>query len=176
MPPRGGSSSVAGATREEALGRRLDRHASPSVRILHDRLITRTRANVDHIVNCPAGGVLVVDAKQSKGRPHLRVEGGFGQRTEKLMVGSRDCSKLVDGVLKQVDLVRSALGDEAVQVCGYLCFVAADWPLLGGSFATRVVIALWPKKLDGVITQPGLLTEDESRGLRLRRAKAFPVA
>ena len=70
-------------------------------------------------------------------------------RTEKLMVGSRDGSKLVDGVLKQVDLVRSALADASVEVRGYLCFVAADWPLFGGSFATRGVTALWPKKLAG---------------------------
>jgi hypothetical protein len=146
------------------------------VRVLHDRRIPRTRANIDHIVICPAG-VLVVDVKQYKGRPHLRVEGGFFvPRTEKLVVGSRDGSKLVDGVLKQVDLVRSALGDEAVPVRGYLCFVAADWPLFGGSFATRGVTVLWPKKLAGVITEAGPLTEDVIRGLHGRLAKAFLVA
>ncbi len=59
---------------------------------------------------------------------------------------------------------------------GYLCFVAADWPLFGGSFATRGVTALWPKKLAGVIAEPGPLTEDGIRGLHERLAKTFPVA
>ena len=142
-----------GATGEETLGRRLDELASSSVRVLHDRRIPRTRANIDHIVICPAG-VVVVDAKQYKGRPHRRVEGGlFVPRTERLMVGSRDGSKLVDGVL-----------------------VAADWPLFGGAFTTRGVTALWPKKLAGVIAEPGRLTETEIRGLHAQLAKAFPVA
>ncbi len=165
-----------GANGEEALGGRLDSLAGPLVRVLHDRRIPRTRANVDHIVICPTG-VFVVDAKQYKGRPHLRVEGGFFvPRTEKLMVGSRDGNKLVDGVLKQVDLVRTAVNDEAVPVRGFLCFVAADWPLFGGSFATRGVSALWPKKLAGVIEEPGRLAEDEIRALHQRLAKAFPIA
>ena len=38
--------------------------------------------------------------------------GLFRPRTETLVVGSRNCTKLVDGVLKQVDLVRDALEDE----------------------------------------------------------------
>jgi hypothetical protein len=174
--PQSTKAWAVGANGEEALGRRLDSLAGPRVRVLHDRRIPRTRANIDHIVVCPAG-VLVVDAKQYKGRPHLRVEGGFFvQRTEKLMVGSRDCSKLVDGVLKQVDLVATAVSDETVQVRGYLCFVAADWPLLGGSFATRGVTTLWPKKLDSVIAEPGRLGEDEVGGIHERLARAFPIA
>ncbi|MEP6631570.1 MAG: nuclease-related domain-containing protein [Lapillicoccus sp.] len=165
-----------GANGEETLGRRLDGLASPSVQVLHDRRIPRSRANIDHIVLCPAG-VLVVDAKQYKGRPHLRVEGGlFAPRTEKLMVGSRDGNKLVDGVLKQVDLVRAAINEESVEVRGYLCFVAADWPLFGGSFATRGVTALWPKRLAGVVAAPGPLTEDAIQRLHSRLAKTFPVA
>jgi hypothetical protein len=120
---------------------------------------------------------LVVDAKRYEGRPHLRVDGGFFvQRTEKLIVGSRECNQLVDGVLKQVDLVRTAVSDEAVQVRGFLCFVAADWPLLSGSFATRGVTALWPKKLAGVTAEPGRLAEEEIRALHERLARAFPIA
>ena len=146
------------------------------MRLLHDRRIPRTRANIDHVVICP-GGVYVIDAKQYKGRPHLRVDGGiFTERIEKLMVGSRDCSKLVDGVLKQVDLVRAALVDELVPVRGFLCFVAAEWPLFGGSFATRGVTALWPRRLAGLIAAPGELTGDDIVMMHARLAKAFPAA
>jgi hypothetical protein len=61
-------------------------------------------------------------------------------------VGSRDCTKLVDAVLKQVELVRGQVADE-VPVQRILCFVEADWPLIGGDFTIRGVQALWPKKL-----------------------------
>jgi len=165
-----------GAQGEEALGRRLDGLAGSSVRVLHDRRIPKTRANIDHLVCCPAG-VFVVDAKRYAGRPQLRVEGGFfRERTEKLVVGSRDCSRLVDGVRKQVELVRDALDDEAVPVRGFLCFVAADWPLFGGSFTTRGITALWPKKLATVIAEPGALEPDRVASIHRRLAQAFPTA
>ena len=49
-------------------------------------------------------------------------------------------------MLKQIDIVRGVIGDQ-VAVQGVLCFVEADWPLLGGSFTTRGVEVMWPKKL-----------------------------
>lgn len=52
---------------------------------------------------------------------------------------------MVDGVLKQVDLVREVVGD--LPVMGALCFVEADWPLVGGSFISRGVHVFWPKRL-----------------------------
>ena len=65
---------------------------------------------------------------------------------EKLLVGSRNCTPVVDGVIKQVAIVRDHVQD-TVPIHGVLCFVEADWPLIGGSFTTRGVEALWPKKL-----------------------------
>jgi hypothetical protein len=146
------------------------------VQVLHDRRIPKTRANIDHVVVCPTG-VLVIDAKRYAGRPRLRIDGGFlSERTERLMVGSRDCTKLVDGVLHQVELVRATLGDDSVRVRGFLCFVAADWPLIGGSFTTRGVSALWPRKLAAVISAPGSMTEDDIADVHDRLAKDFPMA
>ena len=88
----------------------------------------------------------MIDAKRYKGRPELKIEGGLLRpRVEKVLVGRRDCTKLVDGVLKQIDLVREVVGD--LPVTGALCFVEADWPLIGGAFTTRGVHALWPKRL-----------------------------
>ena len=131
--------------------------------MLHDRRIPGSRANIDHLAVTPTG-VYVIDAKKYRGRPHLKVEGGLLRpRVEKLLVGTRNCTTLVDGVIKQVDIVRDQL-DDAVPVHGVLCFVEADWPLIGGSFATRGVEALWPKKLypklqsDGPIEETTILT------------------
>ena len=99
---------------EQVVGARLDRLTGDGLAVLHDRRIPRNRANIDHVVVSRAG-VFVVDAKKYKGRPALRVEGGlFRPRAETLVVGGRNCSKLVDGVLKQVDLVRAALDDPAL--------------------------------------------------------------
>lgn len=141
-----------GAVGEERLGARLDALASDEVVVLHDRRIPGSRANIDHIVVTRAG-IWVVDAKRYKGRrPELRIEGGILRpRTEKLLVGRRDCTKLVDGVLSQVELVREHVGQ--VPVTGALCFVDADWPLIGGSFTTRGVEVLWPRRLTRLLSE-----------------------
>lgn len=100
-------------------------------------------------------GVYVIDAKKYQGRPHLKIEGGLLRpRVEKLLVGTRDCTKVVDGVLKQVDVVSRVIGDD-LTVTGVLCFVEADWPLFGGSFITRGVETLWPKKLFAKLNADG---------------------
>lgn len=135
-----------GALGEERLGNRLNELSSGRLRVLHDRRIPGSRANIDHLA-VTATGVYVIDAKKYAGRPRLKIEGGlFRPRSEKLFVGERDCTKLVDGVLKQVGVVDGAINAGA-PVHGVLCFVEADWPLLGGSFTTRGVEVLWPKKL-----------------------------
>lgn len=165
-----------GAIGEERLGARLDKLVEAGVAVLHDRRIPGTRANIDHIL-VASSGVWVVDAKRYKGRPTLRVEGGILRpRVEHLMVGRRDCTKLVDGVRKQVDLVRGALSREgiAAPVTGALAFVDADWPMIGGSFSTRGVHVLWPKRLQKLLVAPGEL-EDVARIHQLL-ATRFPPA
>ena len=134
-----------GAIGEERLGARLDSLATDGIAVLHDRRIPGSKANIDHIAITPAE-IWVIDAKRYTGRPELKTEGGIIRpRTEKLLVGGRDCTKLIDGVLKQVDAVRDLV--PGVPVAGALCFIEADWPLIGGSFSTRGVHILWPKRL-----------------------------
>lgn len=140
-----------GAVGEERLGARLDSLASEAIAVLHDRRIPGTKANIDHIA-VTAAGIWVIDAKRYKGRPELKVEGGILRpKIEKVLVGRRDCTKLVDGVLKQVELVRDVVGD--VPVLGALCFVEADWPLIGGAFTSRGVQVLWPKRLAKLLVE-----------------------
>lgn len=136
-----------GALGEERLGHRLNELTSDFLRLLHDRRIPGSRANIDHLA-VTRTGVYVIDAKRYVGkRPSLRVEGGvLRTRVERLMVGSRDRTTLVDGVLKQVHLVRFLVSED-VPVTGVLCFVESDRPLIGGAFTTRGVDVLWPKKL-----------------------------
>jgi len=164
-----------GALGEERLGKGLDRLSSDTLRLLHDRRIPRSMANIDHLA-VTAGGVYVIDAKRYQGRPHLKTEGGlFRPRVERLLVGSRDCTKLVDGVLKQVDVVRGLLDDD-VPVHGVLCFVEADWPLIGGTFTTRGVQALWPKKLYPKLQSEGPFTADTVAEIHRKLAHALREA
>lgn len=164
-----------GAVGEERLGRGLDRLSSDTLRLLHDRRIPRSTANIDHLA-VTVSGVYVIDAKKYRGRPHLKVEGGlFRPRVERLLVGSRDCTKLVDGVLKQVDVVRGLLDDD-VPVHGVLCFVEADWPLIGGSFTTRGVQAMWPKKLCPTLQAEGPIAADTVAEMHRKLARALRAA
>lgn len=140
-----------GAIGEERLGSRLDSLATDDIAVLHDRRIPGSKANIDHIA-ITRKGIWVIDAKRYKGRPELKIEGGILRpRVEKLLVGRRDCTKLLDGVLKQVGVVRDLVGD--VPVTGALCFVEADWPLIGGAFAAGGIHVLWPKRLAKVIAE-----------------------
>ena len=166
-----------GAHGEEVFAASLDRLAGQGLYFLHDRRIPPTRANIDHIVIAPTG-VYVIDAKNYTGRAQLRVTGGiFSPRIEKLMVGRRDCTKLVAGVHKQVDrvselLTRDSIGQD-VPVRGMLCFVEGDWPVLGGSFTIDGLDVLWPKKARKIITASGALGDDRLRVLHRHLAAEF---
>lgn len=165
-----------GAEGERMLSEMLASVAGESLRVLNDRRLPRTTANIDHLVVCPSG-VFVVDAKRYRNaRPELRVERGlFRPRTELLYVGGRDRTALVDGMGRQVALVAAVLADEpAVPVQGVLCFVDADWPVFGGSFTINDVAVMWPKKLKAALTNPGPLGAKQIADLQWRLHEAFP--
>ena len=164
-----------GALGEELMAQRLA-ELPDSFRVLHDRRIPGSRANIDHVVVGPTG-VWVIDAKRYKDqRPALEVQGGFIRpRVERLRVGGRDRTKLVDGVQSQVRRVSTALDASAPPVTGALCFLEADWPLIGGSFTVDGVHVLWPKLLIKRITEaPTQL--DDVEAVHQRIGQLFPRA
>ncbi|WP_416954430.1 nuclease-related domain-containing protein [Nocardioides sp. T5] len=164
-----------GAIGEERLAGRLNSLQSNTCRILHDRRIPGGRANIDHLAVTPTG-VHVIDAKRYSGRPQLRIEGGLLRpRVERLIVGRRDCTKLVDGVLNQVEVVRAVVGDQ-IPVHGVLCFVDADWPLIGGAFTTRNIQVLWPKRLQSALGSLGALDAHAIERAHRELARALPSA
>lgn len=164
-----------GAAGEERLGARLNELSTDTLRVLHDRRIPGSRANIDHLAITPTG-VWVVDAKKYKGRPELRIEGGILRpRREKVVVGGRDQTKLVAGMHKQVDVVAGVVGPD-VPVHGVLCFVEADWPLVGGAFTTQGVQLLWPKKLYPKLQEPGPLDVAAISALHACLASGLPSA
>jgi len=95
-----------GASGEEALAHALTKVSG--VIVLHDRRVPGTKGNIDHIVIAP-GGVFVVDAKNYTGRVELRDLGGFFRHDWRLYIGSRDQSKLADGMGWQISAVKRAI-------------------------------------------------------------------
>ena len=75
--------------------------------VLHDRRIPRTRANIDHIAITRSGTVWAIDAKNYSGKVQRIDEGGWFSSDLRLYVGRHDCTKLVHGMAKQVDALRS---------------------------------------------------------------------
>ncbi len=173
--PQSTTSWETGAVGEERVGAQLNEMAGDHLRVLHDRRVPNSRANIDHIV-VTRTGIHVVDPKRYAGRPRLRVEGGLIKaRVEKLVVGTRDRTTLVDGALRQVELVRTIVG-APVPVRGVLCFVDADWPLIGGSFTTQGIDVLWPKKLYQQLEVAGPLDAATIQRVHEQVARALPPA
>lgn len=170
-----------GAKGEEMLAASLNKLFDQHVLVLHDRRIPKSKANIDHIAVTPTG-VYVIDAKRYRDkRPHLRVDGGlFRPRTETLIVGTRDCTKLVAGVHWQVEKVRdvlaSRLGEHELPVRGVLCFLDADWPLIGGSFSIQDVDVVWPRKARELLTRPGPVSMEFVSVWHQHLAENFPPA
>src|SRR4051794_1041459 len=95
----------------------------------------------DHLV-VTAGGVWVVDAKNYSGLVERRDLGGWRTVDNRLFVGERDRTKLVDGLDWQVAAVQAALdkaGVGDVPVRPAVCFTRADWGWFGKPFQLRGV-------------------------------------
>jgi hypothetical protein len=120
-----------GARGEEKLAKALE--GIDGLRVLHDRRVPGSRANIDHIIIAPAG-VFVIDAKNYRGRIEIRNRGWFLRPDLRLYVGRRDCSDLATGLGWQVEAVTAALTAAGVDplppVTPVLCFVDGDWPLI----------------------------------------------
>ncbi len=145
----------------------------PSI-ILHDRRMPRGRGNIDHLAIAPAG-VFVIDAKNINGK--VRVANPlFG--AVRLLVAGRDRTKLIDGLDRQVSVVRDALtanGHSDVPVQGVLCFTAADLPLLG-TLKIRRHLLLYRKALAKRINKKGPLQPATIDVLAHTLAAALPPA
>lgn len=128
------------------------------VEVLHDRLVPGSRANIDHIAIGPSG-VFVIDAKKYTGQVEARDVGGLFRTDVRLYVNKRDRTKLVDGVLRQVEVVRHALGADLadVEVQGVLCFVGCEWGWIRRTKRVNGVTALWPASLPDHVSVAGSL-------------------
>jgi len=166
---------LVGSEGERRLARSLEARVGDSAVLLHDRRIPRSRANIDHLA-VAASGVWVVDAKAYAGRVERRDKGGLFNVDDRLYVGGRDRTRLVDGMARQVDAVRGALAGLDAPVRAALCFVDADWGLFARPFRLRDVVVASGARLAELIGEPGPLTHARVLEVADRLAAALPPA
>jgi hypothetical protein len=159
---------------EDKFRERLDTLAENGVLALHNRQAPGRPITFDHIVIGPSG-VHVIAAERYRGRPRRHVQGGLLRaKTEKLLMGGRDWTKLVDDVRAQVQAVERALAAYGeIETRGLICFVDADGPLLGGAITVAEVELLWPRKAVERTTRGGALSPDGIAGIATTLATHF---
>ncbi len=170
-----------GARGERAVAAKLEELTGRYVAALHDRAPVRpdgraSRANIDHLV-VSATGVWVVDAKTHQGRLEVRRSGGvFSPRVEKLYIGGRDKTSLLDRLAKQVHAVREVLQqvDAAVAVQGALCFVGTELPWFDESI--QGVPLVGRRGLAKLLKRPDDLGPEDREAVVAFLASRFPAA
>ena len=143
-----------GAVGEEEFGRRLSGVASERLKVLHDRKVPRSAANIDHLA-VTGEAVWVLDAKRYKGKVETRGHGVFSRRPPELYVNGRNQTKLIEGVQRQVAVVRSVLAPLAEElgvggippVWAGLVFIHAEFGLFTSPFEVDGVWVGWGKAI-----------------------------
>lgn len=104
------------------------------------------------------------------------LSGGLLRGHPELYVGSRNCQKLVQGMHKQVDVVREIVGPET-PVHGTLCFIEADWGggLLQKDFSVNGVLVTYRRRLRPRLEEDGPLDEQTIARLAGELASALPA-
>jgi hypothetical protein len=167
-----------GAVGETEIGKRLTALTEEGCHVLHDRRIPGSRANIDHIV-VSASGVYLVDAKNFTGMVTVEKHGGWrGPQTRMLKVGGRDCTKLVEGMHKQRDIVSTILAaaDLDVPVIDVLAFWRAEWPLFARDMVCDGVNVESPRSATKLIIREGPLTSQTTRQVAEALRERLPAA
>ena len=143
-----------GAVGEEAFGRALSSMASASLKVIRDRKLPQSSANIDHLA-VTASGVWVLDSKRYKGaKVETRGNGLFSRRPPDLYVGGRNKTKLVEGVHRQVEVVRGLLdayGEDHrladIPVRGGLVFIDAEFGFFASPLSVDGIWVGWGKAI-----------------------------
>jgi hypothetical protein len=165
---------------EVRAAKRLERHLGGlGVLLMHDRRIPGSRANIDHIAAGP-GGVTVIDSKNYKGTVRVERRGGlFSARRTELRVGGRDRSKLVEGVLWQIEHVKAALCDAGMHeigVEGALCFVNGEELPLFRHLSMSGVTIDGTRHVAKVAARPGTLSGERVEATYRELVERLPPA
>lgn len=168
---------------ERAVAAKLDALIGEHVAALHDRRLRRSdgslsKANIDHLAVTPSG-VWVIDAKTHQGSLEVRRnEGLFSPRVEALYINGRDQTRLVHGLVKQVDAVRRELSavEASIAVHGALCFVGTELPWFGSSSSMAGVPLVGRRGLAKLLLRPGDVETADREAVAAFLDQRFPPA
>lgn len=122
----------------------------------------------------------VIDAKYLTGEIRIRRYGGvFSERIERLFIGGRDRTKLIEGVERQLDVVRTALdamGYEGAGLAGALCLADGRGLPWFSRLEMRGVLIEAPRRVAALASREGLLDRDAIQVLAAALANRFPSA
>jgi hypothetical protein len=121
-------------------------------------------------------GVFVIDAKRYRGKVGA-VDRGF--QGERLFVNGRDRTKIVDGLDRQLKVVREALreiGQDEVPVLGVLCFVKRNFVVGEGKQTVRGHLLVRPRPLARRLRAQGPLAPDVIEAVARALAEVLPSA
>lgn len=168
-----------GAAGEARTAARLAKHlAGSGVGLLHDRRIPgHGHANIDHLAVGP-GGITVIDTKTHRGRIRVeRVGGLFSRRRQVLLINGRNRTNLVDGIERQIELVRGAVVHPNLpEVRGALCFPDAEGLPLLHHLSVRQIVIDGRKPIARVAARPGTLTPGDVDAITDELGRLFPPA
>jgi hypothetical protein len=136
--------------------------------------VPKTRGNIDHLV-IAASGVWVIDAKNYTGLVQQRDVGGLFKVDNRLYVGRRDCTKLVERMDWQVKVVLKALEQQEVPVSSAVCFTDAEWKLFAKPFTLKGVFVSGPNALARKIAETDLLSVEVIHSIALQLSTKLPA-
>jgi len=156
----------AGAKGEIGAGLELEKLAPLyGFKVIHDRLIPGSKANIDHIA-ITRSGIFVIDAKNYSGKIRIVDQAGFLETPNpNLYVGGRNCTNLVSKMHYQIDIVQRVLRNQSIEmpVRGVLAFYKGDWELLSSIFPQEVIqgVLINNKGIEKILNREGSFTFEE---------------
>ena len=147
---------------------------------LHDRRVPGRRSNIDHIAVAPSG-VYVIDAKRYKGKIEVR-KPLFGDAV--LVIAGRKKTKLVEGLVRQVEAVKKALAivEQDVPVSGCFCFLNPPGQAGGSGLPLFRTLSIdgfplyYPRRLTKRLNQAGMLDAAQRRVIAEALVELLPAA
>ena len=171
-PPQSETAWRRGAEGERIVAHALDALTSSGARVLHDRRMPRSRANIDHLV-VTSGGVVTVDAKRYVGKLEAR------RRGRELWIAGRNRSKLLDQARRQAEAVSAALREEGLgttPVRATLCFVDTQMPWLFAPRAIGDVLITTPRTVGDRLAGPDHLSPGQVEAVTRALDRRLPSA
>ncbi len=163
---------------ERGLAAFLDREVGHAAIVLHDRRVSTSKGNIEHLV-VASTGVWLIDSKDYAGKVEGRNVGERHEPELRLFVAHRNQTKLVEAMTERVKAVERALDTTriaSVPIQGCLCFTGADWRFRSKPFLIDGIWIGWPQVLIKTLRATPVLERSTVATLADHLGTRFPAA